>query len=353
MKAQETRSARILVVNSRKSELDQIQVWLSAGGFSHTKLTRTAHEVLTCFVTFDPDVVLFDLQIEQVEGVVLLDRLRGLASQELPVPILALTDPLSESEKQLVASAGAYAFVARPISSTDLLIHVGNASEVRLLRKQRASDAIEFESRLAERTKDLEAGQSEIVERLALVTEYRDDRTLEHTRRVGELASETAKKLELPDDFVELMRLAAPLHDMGKTAIADALLLKPGKLTPAEFGVMKAHTTIGANILSNGRSALLKLAEEIALTHHERWEGGGYPSGLTGENIPISGRIVAVADVFDALTHQRPYKEEWSVYRAVNEIMLLSGEQFDPNVVKAFIKVLVEKNIVEAHKLAA
>src|SRR5262249_26534485 len=139
-----------------------------------------------------------------------------------PIPILALTDRVPEAELQIAASSGAHALITRPFTKTELLINVSNAAETRFLRKLKASDSTEFEFLLAERTRELEAAQAEIVERLALVTEYRDDRTLEHTRRVGELAAETARKLGMPEEFVELMRLAAPLHDMGKTAIADA-----------------------------------------------------------------------------------------------------------------------------------
>jgi putative two-component system response regulator len=135
------------------------------------------------------------------------------------------------------------------------------------------------------------------------------------------------------------MRRAAPLHDVGKIGISDLILLKPGKLTPEEFEVMKGHTTIGARILANGRSDLIRMAERIALTHHERWSGGGYPNGLKGEEIAIEGRIVAVADVFDALSHDRPYKKAWPMGEAVAEIKSQSGQQFDPNVVEAFLRL--------------
>src|SRR4030095_11064592 len=158
---------------------------------------------------------------------------------------------------------------------------------------------------------ELEETQIEILERLALAAEYRDDDTGEHTRRVGQMSAQIAKALQLPEADVELIWRAAPLHDVGKIAIPDAILLKPGKLTPEEFAQMKTHTALGAKMLSRGRFPLLQMAEEIALTHHEHWNGNGY-LGLAGESIPIAGRIVAVADVFDALTHERPYKKAWS-----------------------------------------
>jgi putative two-component system response regulator len=149
-----------------------------------------------------------------------------------------------------------------------------------------------------------------------------------------------ALRLGIKEETATMLRLAAQLHDLGKTAIADAVLLKPARLTDDEFEQMKLHTTIGADILADGHSPLIQLAREIALTHHERWEGGGYPLGMKGEAIPISGRIVAVADVFDALMNERPYKKKWMAVDAVHEIKKLSGKQFDPRVVTAFVDVI-------------
>jgi PAS domain S-box-containing protein len=186
----------------------------------------------------------------------------------------------------------------------------------------------------------LEEAHLETLSRLAAAAEYRDDDTGKHTRRVGELASQLAGKLGLPHEQVRLIRLAAPLHDVGKIAIPDAVLLKPGRLTRAEFGEIKTHTTLGAQMLAGGAFPLLAMAEAIALTHHERWDGGGYPAGLSGDDIPIAGRIVAVADVFDALTHARPYKFAWSRDDALAEIDRQRGLQFDPQVVEAFFSVM-------------
>ena len=183
----------------------------------------------------------------------------------------------------------------------------------------------------------LEHAQLEMLARLAAVAEFRDDDTGQHTRRVGNLAVAIARRLGLPEAQLDLMRLAAPLHDVGKIAIPDAVLGKPGKLTSAEFDEMKTHTTVGAKMLAGSEFALLGLAEEIALTHHEKWDGSGYPAGLAGEAIPIAGRIVAVADVFDALTHERPYKPAWSVADALAEMTGESGRHFDPAVLEAFL----------------
>jgi PAS domain S-box-containing protein len=199
-----------------------------------------------------------------------------------------------------------------------------------------ASHQAILEETVAARTAELEEARWETLRCLALAAEYRDDQTYEHTQRVGRTASLLAQRLGLDSEFCALVRHAAPLHDVGKLGIPDAILLKPGKLTPQEFEIVRGHAAAGARILSGSTSDLLKLAEEIALTHHEWWDGSGYPAGSCGEDIPLSGRIVAVADVYDALTHQRPYKSAWSVGDSVVEMRRLAGRQFDPRVIDAF-----------------
>jgi putative two-component system response regulator len=187
----------------------------------------------------------------------------------------------------------------------------------------------------------VEDSQLQVIQRLALASEYRDDETGQHTRRVGELSTRIGEALGMPEAQLVLLRRAAPLHDVGKIGIPDCILLKPGRLTPDEFDQMKTHTTLGAGMLAEGRGLpLLEMAEKIARTHHERWDGTGYPSGLSGPAIPLVGRIVAAADVFDALTHSRPYKDAWTVADAVSEITGQAGRQFDPAVVKAFLSRL-------------
>jgi putative two-component system response regulator len=190
---------------------------------------------------------------------------------------------------------------------------------------------------IAERTRELDEARAETLRQLAIAAEYRDDETYQHTERVGHIASRIALGLNLPAGQVTLLRQAAPLHDVGKLAIPDCILLKPGKLTEEEFGVMKTHAELGARLLSSGSSPVLQMAAVIAATHHERWDGGGYPKCLAGEAIPLVGRIVAVADVFDALIHDRPYKEAWPIERAIEEIGRGAGSQFDPRVVTAFL----------------
>jgi HD-GYP domain-containing protein (c-di-GMP phosphodiesterase class II) len=198
----------------------------------------------------------------------------------------------------------------------------------------------ELEATLADhalgRRRELEAAALDSLRRLAKAAEYRDDNTPEHTQRVGDLAARLARELGRDDRTVWLVRHAAPLHDVGKIAVPDSVLLKPGRLTEEEFEVVKTHAVLGARVLAGGDSDLLICAEQVARSHHERWDGTGYPDGLAGEAIPFEGRLVHVADVFDVLLHERPYKESWTVEAAAEEIRQGAGTQFDPEVVRAF-----------------
>jgi response regulator RpfG family c-di-GMP phosphodiesterase len=208
--------------------------------------------------------------------------------------------------------------------------------ERRALRaRQGELEAVVAAQAVARRRHDEQAGL-DTLRRLALAADYRDDNTHEHTQRVGELAARLARHLGHEDRTVWLVRQVAPLHDLGKIAIPDTVLLKPGKLTREEFEVVKTHAVLGARVLAAGESDLLRAAERTARSHHERWDGTGYPEGLSGIDIPLEGRLVHVADVFDVLVHERPYKESWTVEAAAEEIRRGAGTQFDPDVVRAF-----------------
>ena len=184
--------------------------------------------------------------------------------------------------------------------------------------------------------RDTEAIRVDTLERLARAAEYRDDNSPEHMQRVAALAARMARHLGQDDRTVALIRQGAPLHDLGKIAIPDTILLKPGRLEPEEFEVVKTHAVLGARVLADSGSEVLGVAEQIVRSHHERWDGDGYPDGLAGEAIPLVARIVFVADVFDVLLHERPYKEAWTVEDAAREIRAGAGTQFDPDVVAAF-----------------
>ncbi len=203
--------------------------------------------------------------------------------------------------------------------------------------KQLANSSKLLETKVAERTRELDDARAETLQRLARAGEYRDDETFQHTERVGAAAAEIAAQLGLDSEQVELIREAAPLHDIGKLAVPDGILLKPGPLADYEREVMQGHAEAGRRVLSGSGSPVLKMASVIAASHHERWDGMGYPAGLSGEAIPLVGRVVAVADVYDALTHDRPYKSAWPAERAIAEIKRAAGSHFDPRVVAAFL----------------
>jgi PAS domain S-box-containing protein/putative nucleotidyltransferase with HDIG domain len=224
-------------------------------------------------------------------------------------------------------------------SPSEGVIHVVGR-DIRLQQEaeeQLADNAQLLEGMVAERTRELEDARAETLHRLAVVAEYRDDNTFQHTERVGTTSVEIAARLGLSAEEIEVLREAAPLHDVGKIAIPDRILFKPGKLSDEEYELMKTHATLGARLLSGSGSPVLQMATVIAESHHERWDGTGYPNGLAGRSIPLVGRIVAVADVFDALIQERPYKPAWPYERALAEIRDGSGTQFDPNVVAAFL----------------
>ncbi len=226
--------------------------------------------------------------------------------------------------------------------SSDGTIHgfAHDISAQRRAEQQLSSEARRLQTMVDERTRDLNEARSETLQLLAVAGEYRDDETSQHTERVGAMSAEIGVRMGLSEESVALLREAAPLHDIGKLAIPDRVLLKPGRLDEAEVELMQTHTTLGARLLFGSRSPALQLAGVVAESHHEWWDGNGYPQGLIGSDIPLVGRIVAVADVFDALTHDRPYKPAWPVEQAVALIRSSSGTQFDPRVVEAFLSLI-------------
>jgi PAS domain S-box-containing protein len=232
--------------------------------------------------------------------------------------------------------------------SEGVLYAVGRDITVHQQAEEQLADHAEIlEAKVAERTREIELGRAKTLQRLALAAEYRDDDTFQHTERVGTTSAEIGARLGLDAEEVELLREAAPLHDVGKIAIPDRILLKRGKLTADEYEVMQTHAALGARLLADLGSPVLTTATLIAESHHERWDGTGYPGKLSGQDIPIVGRIVAVADVFDALTHDRPYKPAWRIKRALIEIQRGAGTQFDPSVVAAFLTLHVD---ADAHE---
>jgi len=261
-----------------------------------------------------------------------------------------VTGNTSQEDRLRAVKAGANDFVAKPVDETEL--HVRTNS---LLERKEAQDAVkrqkeDLERQVEKRTADLRKALDNMasaqrltneahldtITRLVLAAEYKDVDTAQHIQRVSHIGELLGLRLILPPHEIELLRIAIPMHDVGKLGIPDHILLKPGKLDDAEFGVMKQHTEIGGRILNGSPSELLQAGETIALAHHEKWDGTGYPNGLKGNDIPLWGRICAVADVFDALTSERPYKKAFDVDRAVGIIKEGRGTHFDPELVDIF-----------------
>lgn len=335
----------ILVADDEPANVLLLEKILRRAGYRAVRSTTDARSVLALWRDARPDILLLDLHMPGLTGFEVMDAVRCLDAMQPAggrtafTPVLVLTADTTPEAKERALAGGAADFLTKPFDPTEVALRVRNLLATQALHRELADHNRRLERRVRERTAELESARLDELDRLARAAEFRDDDTGQHTRRVGRTAALLAAGLGLPAADVELIHRAAPLHDIGKIGVPDAILLKPGRLTPDEWRVMQAHTTVGARILGASRSALLQLAEEIALTHHENWDGGGYPRGLAGPAIPVAGQIVSVADVFDALTHERPYKQSWPADQAAAEIARLSGTKFAPRVAEAFAKL--------------
>jgi putative two-component system response regulator len=335
MNGEALKKAKILIVDDGEANVALLEAMLREAGYAELISTTNSSEVVALCAANSPDLILLDLHMPHPDGYEVMELLAPWIDARW-FPILVLTADITPAAKERALSSGARDFVTKPFDRTEVLLRIKNLLEVRFLQVELRKQNLTLEQRVYERTEELHAARLDALERLAMAAEYRDDDTREHTRRVGRTAAMMARALGFTEDQIELIRVAAPLHDVGKIGIPDRILLKPGKLTSQEFQRMKEHVSIGTSIVSGSGSPILEMAEQIILSHHEWWNGNGYPAGLKGTEIPIPGRIVAVADVFDALTHDRPYKKAWPVEDALIEIRTLSGLQFDPSVVEAF-----------------
>ena len=276
------KSARILIVDDEPANVRLLERILAQAGYANVQSTLDPTEAISLFQAFGPDLILLDLQMPRMDGFAVMEELRDVQPPDTFLPILVVTADINPAAESRALEMGAKDFVTKPFRMNEVLLRIRNLLETRSLHLRLQREKESLEARVQERTRELEDARQEVLERLTQAAEFRDDDTGQHTRRVGELCFHTAMELGLTEYDADLICRAAPLHDTGKIAIPDAILLKPGRLTPEEFEVMKTHAALGAQMLSGGRTDLMRLAEEIALCHHERWNGEGYPNGLSG-----------------------------------------------------------------------
>jgi len=334
----------LLIVDDQSANVRLLEQLLARAGYKHYFSTQDSRDALPMYRQLDPDLILLDLHMPHMDGYAVLAEFKTILSPDIFLPILVLTADAMPAAKQKALSLGATDFVSKPFDAVEVILRIRNLLRTRFLHLELSGHNRLLGEKVQELTKDVQQAQVEMLERLAAASESRDDDTGDHTKRVGALAAALSALAGWPEDKLEEMRRAASLHDIGKIAIPDRILLKPGRLDSEEFTTMKTHTAVGARILTGSRFSTLRLAEEIAHFHHERWDGRGYYS-LAAEQTPLSARIVAIADVFDVLTHSRPYKEAWSRGDALALIQKEAGAHFDPNLVAKFMELVASSEI--------
>lgn len=335
------KQSRILIVDDEPANVRLLEKMLRNSGYTNVSSTTSSVEMLAMYAADNPDILLLDINMPEIDGFGVLERLKDIEPGDY-LPVLVLTAQIDRDTKIRALECGAMDFVTKPFDHIEVLNRIRNILQVRLLNRQILDQNQVLEQKVRERTRELEETQLEIVRRLGRAAEYRDNETGYHIIRMSKFSQLIALAAGMSEEDAEMLLNASPMHDIGKIGIPDGILLKPGKLTNEEWRTMKTHTQIGAEILAGHHSELLKMAREIAMTHHEKWDGSGYPKGLKAEEIPLVGRIVAIADVFDALTSERPYKKSWPIEEAVAEINRQSGTHFDPKLVAVFNDVLDE-----------
>lgn len=351
--------SKLMIVDDEPINIKVVQKYLECEGYRNFVSTTEPREVMELIRNESPDTILLDIMMPNVSGLEILRAVRN-SQKHKHIPVIILTAASDSETKRLALNLGATDFLGKPVDANDLMPRVRNALVVKAHHDQLVNYAEQLTYEVRMRTAELTRNRLEVVHCLARAAEYRDNDTGRHIIRVGRYVGILARQMNLSEEMVELMELASPLHDVGKIGIPDAILLKPGKLTPEEFEIMKSHsqlgmkifdllgaeekslvrkhTNIGQKIFKDMESPLLVMAGRIAMTHHERWDGKGYPNGLAGDQIPVESRITAVADVFDALSSHRPYKSAIPLDKCFAMIKEESGEHFDPKVVDAFFE---------------
>ncbi|MDH5748270.1 MAG: response regulator [Rhodospirillales bacterium] len=337
----EARQAEILIVDDNPANVMLLEKILEKEGFAHVYSTTDPRVVLGMYEEHRFDLILLDIRMPHLDGFQVMEQLSKIIEGDY-LPVLILTAQTDKETRLRALELGAKDFITKPFDQTEVLQRIRNMLEVRILYNfQRDMNEI-LEEKVRERTQELTDTRLEIIRRLGRAGEYRDNETGMHVIRMSKSCQALALGAGLSEETAEMILNASPMHDVGKIGIPDGILLKPGKLTAEEWETMKTHSEIGADILDEHSSEMIQMAQRIALTHHEKWDGSGYPKGLKGEEIPIEGRIAAVCDVFDALTSDRPYKKAWPIQDAINHINENSGSHFDPRLVEIFNKVLPE-----------
>ncbi len=350
--------AKIVVVDDEPVNIRVVSRLLRIEGYSDFHSTSDSREALQLIRDESPDLVLLDLMMPHLSGQDILTELRREESTH-HTPVIILTASTDRDTRIAALRGGANDFLNKPIDPSELVPRVGNLLALKHHQNQLNAYSRQLESAVRQRTAELEASRRDILHCLAKAAEYRDDDTGHHVLRVGRYARIVAEALGLDEAYIDCIEQAAQLHDVGKIGISDGILKKPGRLTEEEFDLMQKHSSlgkrilqrfspqdevalrlhadIGANVLGGARSPVLEMAATIALTHHEWWDGTGYPLGLKGQDIPLEGRITAVADVFDALSTKRCYKDAISIDRCLTMMKEESGTHFEPEVLDAFL----------------
>ncbi len=339
---EEFSKAKILIIDDQKlHHLYLEKVLRDAGGFQNIRCLADPLKAYSTVLEYNPDLIVLDILLPQLDGFQIMEQLHSFRERHY-LPILAVSAEQSTDFRLKALRMGATDFLHKPYENAEIIFRIRNMLEMRLMHMTVESQNRLLEEKVDERTKELKASQIEIIRRLAQAAEFRDNETGAHIIRMSHYCARLARAMGFSDQDVELILTASPLHDIGKIGIPDSILLKPAKLTVQEFEIMKTHTTIGAQLLTGASSPVMKMAQTIALSHHENWDGTGYPKGLKGEDIPLVGQICSVSDVFDALISERPYKRPWTPQQAAQEIISQKGKKFKPELVDRFELILPE-----------